>query len=292
MTPLFNFAQTSTYDLTPSHLRLPPFIWTTFTTLNYIHGIWRWYRRIDLYRNPDNLAQLLAGHAVNIAFGDALLLRVAAQCLLVATRLLDAARQQAAVCRSGRRLIAAIKGDYPKPLLIEWDRKCHSWLSPSTVYWWQSSTFCLRERVQRIAACIFELLIKTFKLSMKIMDVIDAFCWSPSTKNEGVTESFINITKWLEAVIDQKEELLTGLTNNQAVIEKILKNSPITYSQLNSVLLNALEKTEAVFKGVKKLSTLGNGACINFGKQAVGGGMVVIGLANYRPTTLARNKTQ
>ena len=123
MTPLLTFTQTSTYALTTPGTRLPPFLWTAFTAINRIHGLWRWYRRVELYRNPNNLAQLLAGHLLNLALGDILLLRIAAQCLLISTRLLECAQQQTVLYRSSQRLITAIQGHYPKPYRYSWKNK-------------------------------------------------------------------------------------------------------------------------------------------------------------------------
>jgi len=271
MNPLLAFVRTTTYEMTPAHLRLPPVLWTVFTALNQVHGIWRWYRRIELYRNPDNLVQLLAGHAVNILIGDTLLLRIAAQSLLVATRLLECTRQQSAVFRSGRAWIGSLKEEYPLPSVAKWDKdSLNSWLSPSSKYWWKRKGLYIEAKVHKVSLNSFKLLKNIFKLSVSMMDVIDALSWSPSARFDGVTESFVNITKWLNAIVENKEGLLTGITENKVIIVYLLKNSPFTYEQLVSGVTKAVEKTERIQENIKRISNIGGGIFVNLGKKMMG----------------------
>lgn len=292
MTQFVSFVQSSTYDLTPGPLRLPPVVWTTFAALNKVHGLWRWYRRIELYRQPDNLMQLLGGHIIDKVVGKAYVLRVAAQCLLVATRILECVQQQAEVCRCGKVWWNAIKGHYPKNTEIKWeDSGTYAYLSPSTVHWFKMKGHMLWARIERVALLTLNLFKEAFKLSMTIMDVIDVFCWSPETSNEGVRESFVNITKWMDTAVNNKDELLAGIQNNRDLIERLLKKSPFTYEQLYQGVSSTLDGTEILAKGIKKVSKMGGGALIESGKKAISGVMVVAGLSKLRPLALAPNPT-
>jgi len=276
MTTLTALVQTTTYDMTPSTSRLSPAMWRAFSALNQVHGIWRWIRRIELYRNPDNFAQLLAGHAVNFALGDVTLLRIAAQCLLISTRILTCVQQQAVLHRSGKRLIAACKGHYPLPIQESWDT--------APIKTWKTAFTPLWNRIKRVALCTLNLLKQTFLLSMSLMDAMDTFCLSPYTRNEGINEGFVNAFKWLNTIVDNKEELLAGIVKNRSIIERILEKSPFTYTQLCDAVTNALEKTELVSIKAKKISSVGNGILVDIGKRMASGAMIIIGLADYRPT--------
>ena len=108
---------------------------------------------------------------------------------------------------------------------------------------------------------------------------MDAFCLSPYTRNEGINESFINIMKWMDNLVENKAELLDGLTSNKVLIERILRNSPITYIQLHSCVTKTLEKTEAFYHKAKKISEFGNGILIALGKRVLRGSLVIIGLS-------------
>lgn len=274
MIPLTTLVQQTTYEITPASSRLPPFLWTGFAALNKVHSLWRWYRRVEVYSNPNNFAQLLAGHAVNFIIGDIVVVRIAAQCLLISTRLLECVQQQAALCQAGRAWKDAILGHYPQPVRCSWDA---SWKVAGCVLW---------NRIQRIALCSLNLFEHTFRLSMRIMDAIDAFCLSPYTRNEGVNEGFVNAMKWMDTIVENKEKLLRGVVDNQIIIERILRGSPLTYNQVRDGVAKTLEKTETVHRQAKKISAFGNGVLIEAGKRMVDEMMVALGFARLRPSWL------
>lgn len=270
MTPLLAFTQTSAYELTPPTQRLPPIVWTAFTALNKVHGVWRWYRRVDLYTQPNTLTQLLAGHAVNFAFGDRLLLRIAAQCLLISTRVLDCAKQQTKLYEAAQHWVWAVRGCYPKPNRQKWDKQPEFWLKTQ----WNG----VRDRIQRIIECTAMVFFHCFKLSMRIMDAIDVFSLSPYTSSEGVNELFVNAMKWMDNIVENNEELLRGLESNKALIEKILYKSPITYNQLHTTVAATIEKTETVYQKAKAVSRFGDGVLLDLGSRMYHGVRIIIGI--------------
>lgn len=288
MTPILTFAQLTTYEFTPPTDRLPSFLWTTFITFNKIHGIWRWYRRIELYRNKDNLAQLLAGHLVNLVLGDRLMLRVAAQCLLISTRILECTKQQSQLHHAYQHWKEAIYGRYPVPTKHSWNRLHKNiWSSPSSEDWLRIKLRSFRYRVERILSCTAVIFIHFLKLNMCIMDTIDAFCLSPHSRNEAINESFLNTMKWLDDLVENKERLLTGIKSNRKIIERILRGSPITYTQLYTNVEKTLEKTEIAYQKAKKISGFTNQLLIDLGKRMLSGSLVMTGFSNYRPSILA-----
>lgn len=288
MTHIVDLVNSTALDLTPGQLRLPPLLWSAFTAINRVHGLWRWYRREKLYSNPNNFSQLLAGHAVNLVFGETLLLKVAAQSLLIATRILECTQRQRELYMDLRHLLEAIKGRFPAPIDQTWIKQQPGmWISPSSAFGWRIMIISARNRISRIGAISLNVCKKVFVLSMAIMDATDAFYLSPATHNEGINEGFINVIKWLDAIVDQKETLLQGLNENRELVERILKNSPFSFDQLQQTIAKALEKTEAIHTRVKKINSFGNGLIVDFGKRAINGGMVVAGLADFRPLALA-----
>lgn len=280
MIPLTTFVQTTTYDLTPASSRLPPFIWSAFTTLNKVHSIWRWFRRAEVYTNPNNLAHLLTGHVLNFIVGDIVILRIAAQCLLISTRILECVQEQAIFYQEAIALKTALLGRYPLPVRSDW--KCHSIISSYKIH-----SHDLWNHVQRTAASVLSLFEHAFKLSMRILDTIDAFSLSPYTRNEAFNESFVNAIKWIDTIVENKEELLSGLTDNRIVIERILQGSPFTYEQLRDAVTKTVEKTEAFHIKTKKITTFSNGIIIATGKRMIDEVMISLGLARLRPTWLA-----
>lgn len=293
LTPLLAFAQTTTYDLTPADSRMPPIVWSAFMALNKVHGVWRWYRRVELYRNPDNLAQLLAGHVINFVIGDRLMVRIAAQCLLISTRILECVQQQTVLQESCQTWMGAIYGYYPKPCRRSWNLiPSNSWNSPSAVGVLKTKCESLWNYAERVVRCTADVFVQFFTLSMNIMDAMDTFCLSPHTHNDAVNEFVVNAMKWMDNLVENSEELLDGIRSNRMIIEKILVGSPITYNQLHAGVAKTLEKTEMVHRKVKAIADCSNGALIQLGKRALTGAMIVLGLpAKYLPAKLRQLPT-
>lgn len=107
MTSVVNLIRTTAYELAPAQVKMSPLLWSAFGCLNKVHSLWRYYRRIELYRQPESLAQMMVGHATAHWLGDVYILRLAAQCLLVATRIMECVEQQVSLYRAGVRLCGA-----------------------------------------------------------------------------------------------------------------------------------------------------------------------------------------
>jgi hypothetical protein len=278
---IISIVQSATLDFTPQQACLPPFVWNIFSVLNRVHGLWRWYRKAELYRNPNNLAQLFTGHAVNYMCGELALLKIAAQCLLIATRILECCQQQAALAKEAKNLRLLLKGSYPHSHYIKWitpNSNQMSWLSPSDRFQWNYFVNKTINKIVLIGKTVFQMLLKAVHLSMHMLDTIDAFYFSPTAQNEGINEMFVNIFKWLDVVINQKELLLSGLSQNQKLIEKILQSSPLTYQQLYESVRNSVEKTSYLCEKVQKVTQLGNQNLLHFGKKTVHSGLCIAGL--------------
>lgn len=278
MAAISDFVRTTTYEITSPQLRLPGLMWSALIALNQIHGIWRWHRRTVLYTNPENFTQLLAGHMANYVFGESTLLKIAAQSLLIATRLLKCAHQQISLYNEGKRLIAAIQGHYPAPNNEAWPTHSGFYLfSPSSIYEWKFFGKTIWLRLSRVARILSRLFIKAFTLSMCWMDAIDAFYISPTTKNEAINESCLNIIQWLNTIVEQKETLLQEITENKHIIEKILSHSPFTFTQLQTSISSALATTETLQKHAHKVASFSNGLLVNLGKQSLRDAAIVTG---------------
>jgi len=292
MNPLVAFVQSNAYDLAPGGMRVPPLVWSAFVAFNKVHRMWRYYRLFQTVRQPAGFSQLVAGCIGNALFTPPLIFRLAGQFLMVATRLLECSQQQAALCRSGWRWMAAVKGDYPTPVHVEWERRSSlSWISPSTVHWLNVGVQSILERIKRIASSTLNLGKHVFLLSMLIMDVVEEITWMfkrPGTYPMGVDETFVNIDKCLDAIVENKETLLSGLTENRKLVEMLVRNTPVTYTQMHDGISRALRYAELFHRGYKKVSEVAGDVLIEGGKQVVGGCMVVGGCADYRPLCLAQ----
>lgn len=249
--------QAATYELTPTTSRLPPVVWKGFSYLNQVHGLWRWYRRMDLYRQPESLAQLLIGKGVSYLIGNIELVRVAAQCVLVATRLLECAQQQAVLWQAGCDWLETCRGNYQFPSDVTWSKNHDHFFSPSTVHWWKTQGSYLCERIHLIAVQTWRLLGHAFLLSMRMMDVLDALYCNPNVRQEAMDESMINIIKCMNSLVENKVKLLSTLEQNRQLIERLLKGSPLNYKKLHNAVEGACSGAEMIYYPLKRVSELG-----------------------------------
>lgn len=290
---IVSLVDATTRRATPGSLQLPRFASIVFTGLHKVHRLWRWYRKADVYSNPDNFAGLLAGHAVNFLVGDALVLRVAAQCVFIATRILECVQQQALVCRAFRKCIDAFCGTYVVTPKIQWVKKSATSLGSScfsaySINWQRQFFRTLGYRIKWIACSILQLFTEIFKLSMRIMDAIESFSLSPRTRNESINEFFVNGTRCMDVLVQNKQCLLKSLIDNKPIIADILQgvNPAYKVEHLIATVSGAIDKTEMVSKGIKKVSRLWGGFFVNLLKNGVFSFMSTLGVSEYTPKYL------
>jgi hypothetical protein len=279
MLPHLSFLQATIYETTPLSSRMPRIGWQLFGLLNRGHAIWRYYRKIELYQTPGKFFELAAGHAVRFVAGDILIVRLAAQALLIATRVLECVQQQAAFCREGRKWKTALSGVYPQRVRYFAGRQNRfGWLSPSFVCSVKSRYAWIVARVQKMAHHTFKLFKRLFRLSMGMLDAMDALCLNPQTSQDAVNECVVNLVKWVDAIAKNKEELLCGLERNKEVIQRLLEYSKVNYEQFYAGVLKTVQGTEVLRKKAKWLSRIEKETIQNIGARLLRTSRVVVGL--------------
>lgn len=249
-----------------------------------IRSIWHWYMKAEIYTNPKNFQSLVAGHILNVALGDNTVVRIAAQCILIAHRILECVNQTHNVARGYREWIDALTGNYGNLKREKWDKGLQGTEYKSC---WNSfaegvkSTFwSVVERIKRIAVTTFYMFKEVFVQTMMIMDAIEAFSMSPETRNESINELFVNGTKFLDnmAKKEQQELLVDCLYENKSLIGKVLKGigSSMTVDQL-------IEKASAGSDALKTATRVADVAG-DFLKRAISGFYSGIGETSKTPT--------
>lgn len=249
--------RSTTTEMAHSGVCLPAPVISVVTAFTRVRKLWRWIRLGKIYTNPNNFLKLAAGHTLNLAFGNNVILRVSAICVLIATRILECVEQHFALQRSWDNLVSAFKGRFPTPIKVEWAVKAtNKFLSISTVVWWKYQFKHIWEVIKRIAVCILKLVKEAFILSMRIADAIESFTLSPTVRNEGINLLFVNGALWMDRLVENKDLLVQGLNSNKRVIERILKgiHAPFSAEQLIDVAKGAMDKTEKVHLALEKVS--------------------------------------
>lgn len=276
MTPVIKTVNSTTQHLLPTTAYLPTGLWTVFNAIHNVHHTWRWYRWGKVYSNPENFLKLSTGHILNYTIGDNILVRIASQCVLISTRIVDCADHQIALSRAYQRWSDCLQNRFPEPVKVTWDHA-----NPNILY-------IHSKRIRHIAKRSFKLISQMFKLSMGLMDAVEAFSLSPTTRNEAINEVFVNGTQFLDKLSENKQALIEKLKQNKPIIEKILVGIGASYStdQFIERISKTLTKVNNVNQAIKKVDQFANGFFKDFLKQGIFGFMSALGLADYCPDSL------
>jgi len=253
MDPIKGVVTPMAQNLNQGKYVVPPLAMGCFYLFHRVHRCWRWYLRItDIYIHRHNFEKLVAGHIFHYVVGNNLLVRIAAQTVLIARRIVDCAQQQAAFGRAYHDWTNALKGRcWPQYAPEYQDLKAyHGLWSPSTAVWWTAKKRLLCAVVKRIVVCTLYLFKEGFKLSMCIMDVIEAFSLSVEKGNESVNDLFINSSKLLDELIGNKQLLLEELASHRDVIQRILTRvgSKVTVEQLTASVGGTIDKVDTAYQ--------------------------------------------
>jgi hypothetical protein len=250
-----NLVRSATFELSSTPYVLPAGARIAFLALHRIHRIWRWIRLGNVYRDPNNFAQLAAGHGLNYMLGDSAMVRLSAISVLIASRILHSVDEFEQLQRSWVQLKDAFNNHYAAPVNCSWSQP-HGLFSLSTVIWIKTNGKSLIIRVQWIAIGLFKIGKHSFLLSMRLVDAIEAFSLSPAIRNEGINLLFVNSGTCLTKLNDNKDLLLDSLESNKEIIEKILQGlgSLLTAEQLIKTVSSSLESAGTLQRRAKTVN--------------------------------------
>lgn len=285
MTPVVNVVQSSTHILVPAAVKVPGILSGLATVILKIRLLWSWYRWGKVYTNENNWYKLVAGHVVNYVFGDSVILRIAAQCILIANRIFKCVNQTVKLSQDYHKWVDAIKGNYSHQ---------HSMRKVSAVYEMTNAGCCqstfgaVWERIKRVAIATFNLIKRVFKLTMYFMDAIDSFYISPATRNESINQLFVNGTSFLDNLVKNQERLLDMIENNRKLVAHILSGVGSTFTV--AMLVDTISKTLATAETVQSVVNAGGGVLKKTAKHAIFGAATMVGMAKHLPTSLVPTK--
>ncbi len=277
MIDLVGVVSTTSFQATGTPVSLPLPFMIVFSAFNRVHHLWRWYKRAEIYSNPNNFLALAAGHAVNALAGDKIPVKLPVLCVLVAQRILMVVDQTFRMQECFRKLKNAFRDEYSKTYsykVVKNENKYH--LKRTT------------EKIKRIVTSLLLIFKEAFILSMRMIDAIEIFYMNPDTMNDGVGEVFVNAKQVLEKLERDKKELQNALINSKPVIEKVLKaiGSPFNANDFIDISSDALDKAAVISKISNE--TTGPVAMViqEIGKRFIFGVASMVGLKKMVPKTL------
>lgn len=268
MTSVVGLIQKTTLDLSSSQWTLPPCVWGAIKVINQIHFCWRWYRAVEVYSNPNNLLHLIGGHALQRALGENILIRVAAQVVMICNRIILCVDAHNALAKDCKHLADLCWRRPLKRYLLRGPLPRYAWVSPSTVIWMRYHIAPLHVRTAAIMRSTWNVIMGLFVLSMRMMDAADAFAFSASTSAEGVHELFVNTAGCINTLVTNKNELLISLEKQRGLIEVLLKPTCIKFDQLHQAVKSGIRAAEMAQKASQNTSLLSRSLLIA-GRDAV-----------------------
>jgi len=265
---------------------LPGFLSAAYLCVHALHRAWFWYRRIEIYSNTDNFLKLVGGHTVNWLAGDRKLVRIAAQAVLIATRIFECVEEYEALHRECHFFWAYVADMNALPKKIEISAiGSNRFISPSTHYFFLKKWHAVAFRVKRFALALFFLGKRLFRLSMCTIDAMRAFSCSDDTRHESMNELFVNSSKCLKALCANREVLISCIEDQRSVIRVVLQKSRsvITVEQLIGGVQRGFNAAERVHTGIEAVSERIGRVSRDLLKRAAFGVFQAAGLVKYMP---------
>jgi hypothetical protein len=290
-----NLAGKAVYDtmaeFSPQGVVLPIAISCSVNGLHYIHRLWRYVRQRELY-SQENAANLLAGFALQAAVGDQRWLQLAAQCVQIARRIVLCIEQQVALWRRCHRWVDSLLVTFPVPNGTKWPkrpREGFSWsISPSSQQYCTVKASSSWRYVKRLCLQSGGAAVDIFKLSMMVMDAIEACQFDPTRGQAAIAELFVNGQLLLGSCADGSNQLTALLVKNQGVIDKIFASLGCgqTAQHLIEMVTYWDRNLQAANRKVQEGDGNVNQAMAEVGKHALFGFFSALGLSSLLPANL------
>jgi hypothetical protein len=226
---------------------------------------------------------------LNWVAGDKGLVMMAAQVVLISTRIVEMVEEGQSLVKDTKRFWRILRGRHR---LVERDVTVLVFrggsLSHSTKVRASRFLFIAKIRVRSVAFCVVRISKRIFVLSMKTLDATSSFYYRPDQKQETLNEFFINYDKLTGVLINNKQFLVKCLKKNRDVIERVLINSHsiLTADQLITGVKKSIDRVEKVNEAVdgvsKKVGTVGK----DLFQRAAFGLLQSMGLAQYIPESM------
>lgn len=196
-------------------------IWSFAAAISKIHSIWKIYIKGITYLNPDNFFGLSVGMIYQTIIGDRLFLKLPTVPFFVMARFLDLFEQEDAWRKQWNRWFETVQ--CVQPIHTSLTREYGNY----KITWFHYSLSCLWVRIQRIAYATFLLAWESFKLVMRIMDIVELVTVDPAKLNEfvdrSVRESGLHIPRCLNVLIRNKAIFISRLESKESGINDALK---------------------------------------------------------------------
>jgi hypothetical protein len=207
--------------LSIQNLSYPAAIWTCTATLKRVHSIWRLVTQGNLYADPDNFFGWISGITLQALIRDNVLLEYSTVPFLFSSRFLDLFEQEESWNKSRIRSLEAFQCLQPvfNEFQVKEQASSFSFFSNVTLIWIKINPKNLNIRIQRIAYSTLDFAFHTFKLVMRVMDIVEIFSMEEKNlRSQSLRESGIHVPRCLPLLVDSiKREVFTQRLQNEKI---------------------------------------------------------------------------
>ncbi len=180
------------------------------------------------------------------------MLRVAAQVMMIAVRIVDLGKYKAKLYVSCLELHHSLVGTYPLRIRVRIPRTDQStllrFLGPDTYIFVMRKKEAFLLYVSRVGRCVLTFFKDLGQVAMCYVAVVEAFSLSAAVGDEAVKHVFFNSTKLLDEMSENRQHIHAELLRHKGLIERILVGigSPCSADTLISTVgssLNVAQKT-------------------------------------------------
>jgi hypothetical protein len=237
--------------MVPSSMLLPTPVNMLIHLMNRVHWLWRWNFTItQVWSNTNNLKKFIIGHVVNLVVGHNMIVRVAAQVVMIIQRIIELGKQKVRTYYAICNLYDAVFISHPIRPKVRLPRGQPSviqeLLGPDHYIWAMRKKETFQIYCFRVLKCAIELLKQMLYTSMCYMDVIEAFTISPENSRTAISHAFINASRILDDMSQNKQYIHATLIRHKGLVEKVLAGigSPCQADSLISAVATTLNTAE------------------------------------------------
>lgn len=266
----------TTATVSPEQTRIPEFFTKSIKALCWIHAIWRGSRTARAARDIPSFVSYLGGVALNLGYGDRRGVKIAAQAVVIALRVVECVENYAALQIYFKALVAELKGHAIVPLKPSWKQSLKpGFIPPSSFQALKDAAGLKWYRTKRVAYLCAMIAYHIFDLSMCVFDATQALSIDNDYVNDNINEIFLNGYDLWNKLTSDLPFLAQKLNENSMVIDALIQNisrTPVKTSQLLKVCTAAAavrEKTCNAAGIVKNVVVYGAEKAVNGARKAV-----------------------
>lgn len=218
--------------------------------LTRVHYYWKFHRSAEeLYKESYPFQKLAAGHALAWFVGNNQIVRLAAQVILVARRLMDYLHQQNRFFFSYQEWVKAVTFRYKPPTFLR-SKNCADLWIPGLLRL-RICSYRLACRLKRIGVTTFYLLKNAFLFSMRAIDLMEALSLNNDEQKKNLNRLFLHTSRLLDQLMENRHFLAEELRAHKPTVQSLLNQVGAAYTV--DELVKALEGSAAAVNRVQTI---------------------------------------